>query len=718
MRIIIYGTGELGLLYIEKNKEREVIAFAVVDPKEFSFSGYPVINISEIPNHDYDKVVIAVQNWTVDSYLEVIADSLKELMGVGVPFDKILTLRPYFTYEDINLKTFEECINVRSRIFRELSVILRRNKVPGSVAECGVGRGVFASVINESFPDKTLYLFDTFKGFDERDLDYEPDRAKKKAKKCKTMFGKDSLTGIDVALSHCPYKTQCIIRAGYIPETFEGLENERFAFVNIDVDLYAPTLAALRFFAPRLAKGGVIWIHDYYSGPWQGVKEAVNEFALEYQFTLLPVGDKLSVALIPFREETNAKPTYHVEFKPEMGQQPLVSIIMPSLNVVNYIRECMESVINQTLKNIEIICVDADSNDGTLEILREYASRDKRITLIVSKKKSYGYQMNVGLDIATGKYMGIVETDDFVAHDMFEQLYKLAEKNNVDFIKADFYSFTVSPNKSLNKVYTEVCAKSGFYDKVFKPGDNPEAITFYPCTWSGIYNIDFMRRWKIRHNETSGASYQDNGFWIQTFCCAERAYLLNKPFYMYREDNPDSSKKNKGNVYCIIEEYAFALNFLKKNNLFNKTYIPVYLYKKYISYIFTYNRIAEKFKLPFIIKFHEEFKGVDEEGLLDTSLFTKFKRETLMQIINDPVTYYLKTSDYGKSKTTNDAKVLKVQNEVAGIKSSLSYKTGRAITFFPRKIVGGYKCFKDHELRYTIRRLFFKITRRGRCSYE
>ena len=301
MNIIIYGTEELGLLYIEKNKGFKVIAFAVNAPKGHSFSGYPVININQISNHDYDKVVIAVQGCTDDTYLELIADILKELKDAGVPFDKILTLRPYFTYRDVNLNTFEECINVRSRILRELSIILRRYKVPGAVAECGVGRGVFASVINESFPDKSLYLFDTFRGFDERDLGYESSKAIKKAKECKAMFGNNSSTGADVAVSHCPYKDKCIIKVGYVPETFKGLENEIFAFVNIDVDLYAPTLAALRFFAPRLANGGVIWVHDYYGGPWQGVKEAIDEFALKYEFTLLPVGDKLSVALIPLQ---------------------------------------------------------------------------------------------------------------------------------------------------------------------------------------------------------------------------------------------------------------------------------------------------------------------------------------------------------------------------------------------------------------------------------
>ena len=88
---------------------------------------------------------------------------------------------------------------------------------------------------------------------------------------------------------------------------------------------------------------------------------------------------------------------------------------MPSLNVVNYIDECIQSVINQTLKEVQIICVDAGSTDGTYERLMNYSRRDSRIRVIMSNIKSYGKQINMGIEQAEGKYIGIVETDDFIA---------------------------------------------------------------------------------------------------------------------------------------------------------------------------------------------------------------------------------------------------------------------------------------------------------------
>ncbi len=107
-----------------------------------------------------------------------------------------------------------------------------------------------------------------------------------------------------------------------------------------------------------------------------------------------------------------------------------VSVIMPSLNVASYIDECMQSVLSQTLGNIEVLCIDAGSTDGTIEKLQAYADSDSRVKLIHSTQRSYGYQVNLGISVATGEYIAIVETDDFIKANMYEALYFAAEKTN------------------------------------------------------------------------------------------------------------------------------------------------------------------------------------------------------------------------------------------------------------------------------------------------
>ena len=105
---------------------------------------------------------------------------------------------------------------------------------------------------------------------------------------------------------------------------------------------------------------------------------------------------------------------------------PKITVIMPSLNVASYMRQCLRSVLEQTLEDIEVVAVDAGSTDGTLEILQEYVAADRRISVIQSDKRSYGYQVNVGLEAAQGEYISIVETDDRIADDMYEMLYAVA----------------------------------------------------------------------------------------------------------------------------------------------------------------------------------------------------------------------------------------------------------------------------------------------------
>ena len=105
---------------------------------------------------------------------------------------------------------------------------------------------------------------------------------------------------------------------------------------------------------------------------------------------------------------------------------PKVSIILPIYNVREYLAEALDSVINQTLRDLEIICVDDGSTDGSLDIIREYAAKDPRIVVITGPNGGYGKAMNKGLDRATGDYVGIVEPDDYVIPEMYEELYQTA----------------------------------------------------------------------------------------------------------------------------------------------------------------------------------------------------------------------------------------------------------------------------------------------------
>ena len=321
---------------------------------------------------------------------------------------------------------------------------------------------------------------------------------------------------------------------------------------------------------------------------------------------------------------------------------------MPFLNSIAYLKECMDSVINQSLKEIEIICVDAGSTDGTLDVLNEYAKKDNRIKIISSPKKSYGYQINLGLDNAQGKYFGIVESDDYVKEDMYETLYNIAIKNNCDAVKSDFCIF-VEQNNTKVFTYRKVSNISSFYNKVFNPTYDLNSFRIYGINTPGIYNMEFIRKENIRLNETPGASYQDNGLWFQIFSLAKKIYVLDKAFYMVRRDNPNSSVKSKEKVYCMCEEYDFIRSFLATRPNIEKILAPVCAYFRFGNYWFTLDRIADEFKMEFCIKFSEDIKKIINNGEFDNELYSKAQKDRLMFIMNEPQKYYYESIKFHNS---------------------------------------------------------------------
>ena len=338
----------------------------------------------------------------------------------------------------------------------------------------------------------------------------------------------------------------------------------------------------------------------------------------------------------------------------EPSNKPRVSIILPIFNVELYLRECLDSVVNQTLKDIEIICVNDGSTDDSLSILEEYQKKDKRIKIISKPNSGYGHTMNVGIDAATGEYIGIVEPDDYVALDMYKTLYNEAVKNDVDFIKADFYRFTGSGN-NIKKTYEKVARKDNNYNRIINPQNELEIFRFVMNTWNGIYKRDFIEKYHIRHNETPGASFQDNGFWFQTTAFATRTYFLDKPFYMNRRDNEGSSVHDKGKVFAMCKEHDFMRDILdnhpklKENPEFKEKLIYYYQRKRFNAYIFTLQRIGPEFHKIFLERFQKDFALAAENNELNKKLFSDREWDLLQLIIKDPTE--VEESDYKKPPT-------------------------------------------------------------------
>ena len=356
-----------------------------------------------------------------------------------------------------------------------------------------------------------------------------------------------------------------------------------------------------------------------------------------------------------------------------------VSIIIPVYNVEQYLVECMESVLRQTLHDLEIICINDGSTDGSLEILQRYADADERIQIVDKENGGYGMGMNIGLDKATGEYIGIVEPDDYVKLTMYEDLYAVAKEHDLDMVKADFYRFKRDPNnKNMTMTYFALSKNPEDYNKIFDPSNQPDALRYVMNTWSGIYKREFIEKYHIRHHETPGASFQDNGFYFQTFVYARRAMILDKPYYINRRDNPNSSVHNRAKVYCMNEEYDYIRGLLEKDEKVWETFKYMYWKRKVDNYGATINRIGNEYKREYILHISEEYRQGQESGELIEDVFTKNQWDSIQFIIRDPEGYFYSIMLPSDMKT--------MTKELKDIKTSTSYKLGFKLTAIPRKI--------------------------------
>lgn len=282
-KVIIFGAGNLGsVLAAELSQDNEIVGF--IDNNQFLWgkwvAGYEVLGGTEkIKSLDYDEIVIA-STMRFD-------DIRNDLIEAGIGDGRL--------NHAIQNRLLVE-VQARVNFIRDFAREFDRHEKEACVAEGGVFQGMFAAEINRCFPDRKLYLFDTFEGFNGKDVDIEKANGYSDVK-----TGYYNETSEEVVLSRMPNKNNVEIRKGHFPDTVTRLNDEKFIFVNLDFDLYAPTLDGLKFFYPRLVKNGIILIHDYFTQFYHGVKEAVDSFEKNnnVSFRRLPIGDGISIAIIP-----------------------------------------------------------------------------------------------------------------------------------------------------------------------------------------------------------------------------------------------------------------------------------------------------------------------------------------------------------------------------------------------------------------------------------
>ncbi len=272
-----------------------------------------------------------------------------------------------------------------------------------------------------------------------------------------------------------------------------------------------------------------------------------------------------------------------------MNPTPKISVIMPSLNVEDYMEECLTSVLNQTFEDIEVICVDAGSTDKTLDIIKKYQEKDERIKILSSDKKSYGYQVNMGISESKGKYISIVETDDYIDSQMLETLYSYSQDDTIDIIKSNFYYLNDYDEDV--EIVKDISKRDVPTEKIITLKEEPLFVEGHPSIWAGIYSKEFLQKNNIKFLEVPKGGWVDNPFFYETALKAEKIIYIDDAFYYYRITNPNSSTNDFGDNTLPMKRILDIYDVIKQNDVHDRNIIKVFYVRlfRYIEIILEHN---------------------------------------------------------------------------------------------------------------------------------
>lgn len=272
---------------------------------------------------------------------------------------------------------------------------------------------------------------------------------------------------------------------------------------------------------------------------------------------------------------------------------PKISVIIPVYNVEKYLCECLDSVINQTLQDIEIICINDGSKDGSLDILKEYAKNDNRIVIIDKKNEGVGKTRNIGINKAGGEFVCFIDPDDiYPTQDILESLYVNAKENQVLICGGEFACFT-NTNPQLTQNYTNTLSGYLF--------DSNQIICYKDYQFDyGYHRFIYNREFLIRNNiyYPNYKRFQDPPFFVKAMIIARYFYAIDKITYGYRcGHNKVTWTKQKLND--LLSGISDDMRMAKQNSLDKLNYYSLSRLNEH------YNGIADILTLKEIIKIYQ-----------------------------------------------------------------------------------------------------------------
>ena len=331
-------------------------------------------------------------------------------------------------------------------------------------------------------------------------------------------------------------------------------------------------------------------------------------------------------------------------------ENPLVSVIVPVYNTDEYLCECLDSLVNQTLKDIEIICIDDSSSDNSLEILKDYSRKDDRIILLENNSnQGQSISRNKGLDIARGEYVTFLDSDDRIEENAYERLYKFAKDYNHDLVV-----FNAKRFNDEEVIWNCILHSKAGYDKTYSKTNIFEHKTLiYDTSISKFIKKDFLDKYNFRFMEN--ILYEDLLFSMEVLCASECLGILHDVTYFWRVRTTEKHSvtqlvfklKNLKDRIVITKNILTLFNSSSENLTLMDVFYNKLVEIDILQYINEFDRCDEEYVeimlntvKPFAEKIPESaFDNLNEIDNVKYDLFFKNEVESLKRLVHSERAY-------------------------------------------------------------------------------
>ena len=326
------------------------------------------------------------------------------------------------------------------------------------------------------------------------------------------------------------------------------------------------------------------------------------------------------------------------------NNKPIISVVIPVYGVEKYLAECLDSVLAQTLKNIEILAVDDGSPDHCGEILDEYAKKDSRIIAIHQKNGGYGAAVNAGLVKVRGEYTAIVEPDDIIEPDMYERLYESAKKYDTDVTKGGFWKYnSYESGYRRNWFWTNAMGIDlrNAPEGAFKLTDWPKLIGFHASVWSCIYRTKFLKDNNIKMLAGKGVYYQDFPWMVECMSKAKRISVVKDAFYHWRNEpnqNNSTNVKTQKNGKKLIEQARTmspkGIEIVKRLGIYDQVKEPLMVHVLWANYGF-FMHIEKDWRERYFNALKKLFAGLDQDETFQWRFFSPYEKSFVIALLHE-----------------------------------------------------------------------------------